>query len=235
MPKSRPPPVFTEPAPAGSKPGGRLYVPTLAGFLYLAIVLDVFSRRFSAFAGTGWSMAGHLRTELVLDALDMAVEQRRPDSVIPTKGASTPPSPSASAAGDEGWSRRWARSGTASTTPWPRASSRPSNASGPTARTSTTPGQAGGRLITERAEPSSSSSRDGTTRIVVTRTSVNTPRWPLRGATRKRHETQALHCPLNRGNSDSNCQRRTGLSRIVTARAGASKSSACSAPARCGR
>ena len=57
--------------------GGRLYVPTLAGFLYLAIVLDVFSRRI-----VGWSMAGHLRTELVLDALDMAVEQRRPDSVI---------------------------------------------------------------------------------------------------------------------------------------------------------
>ena len=57
--------------------GGRLYVPTLAGFLYLAIVLDVFSRRI-----VGWAMAGHLRTELVLDALDMAVEQRRPDSVI---------------------------------------------------------------------------------------------------------------------------------------------------------
>ena len=53
------------------------YVPTLAGFLYLAIVLDVFSRRI-----VGWAMAGHLRTELVLDALDMAVEQRRPGSVI---------------------------------------------------------------------------------------------------------------------------------------------------------
>ena len=48
----------------------------------LAIVLDVFSRRIPAFAGTGWAMAGHLRTELVLDALDMAVEQRRPGSVI---------------------------------------------------------------------------------------------------------------------------------------------------------
>ena len=55
---------------------------TLAGFLSLAIVLDVFSRRIPAFAGTGWAIAGHLRTELVLDALDMAVEQRRPDSVI---------------------------------------------------------------------------------------------------------------------------------------------------------
>ncbi len=53
------------------------YVPTWSGFLYLAIVLDVWSRRI-----VGWAMANHLRTELVLDALDMAVAQRRPDSVI---------------------------------------------------------------------------------------------------------------------------------------------------------
>ena len=53
------------------------YVPTAVGFLYLAVVLDVFSRRV-----VGWSMADHLRTELVLDALDMAVGQRRPASVI---------------------------------------------------------------------------------------------------------------------------------------------------------
>ena len=51
------------------------YVPTAAGFLYLAVVLDVFSRRV-----VGWSMANHLRT-MVLDAL-MAVGQRRPGSVI---------------------------------------------------------------------------------------------------------------------------------------------------------
>ncbi len=51
------------------------YVPTLAGFLCLAIVLDVFSRRV-----VGWSMARHQRTELVLDALGMAVQQHRPDS-----------------------------------------------------------------------------------------------------------------------------------------------------------
>jgi|GEM_PF-1080406 len=53
------------------------YVPTWAGFLFLAIVLDVFSRRI-----VGWAMANHLRTELVLDALDMALAQRRPESVI---------------------------------------------------------------------------------------------------------------------------------------------------------
>ena len=53
------------------------YLPTLAGFLYLAIVLDVFRRRV-----VGWAMAPHLRTALVLEALEMAVAQRRPTAVI---------------------------------------------------------------------------------------------------------------------------------------------------------
>lgn len=53
------------------------YVPTWAGFLYLAVVLDAFSRRI-----VGWAMANHLRTELVLGALDMAVAQRQPSDVI---------------------------------------------------------------------------------------------------------------------------------------------------------
>jgi putative transposase len=53
------------------------YVPTAAGFLYLAVVVDVWSRRV-----VGWAMANHLRTELVLDALNMALGQRRPRDVI---------------------------------------------------------------------------------------------------------------------------------------------------------
>jgi putative transposase len=53
------------------------YIPTWAGFLYLAIVLDVWSRRV-----VGWAMQPHLRTELVLAALDMALAQRRPEAVI---------------------------------------------------------------------------------------------------------------------------------------------------------
>ncbi len=53
------------------------YVPTWGGFLYLAVVLDVWSRRI-----VGWAMAAHLRTELVLEALDMALQQRRPDDVM---------------------------------------------------------------------------------------------------------------------------------------------------------
>ena len=53
------------------------YIPTWAGFLYLAVVLDTFSRRI-----VGWAMATHLRTELVLEALNMAIGQRRPAAVI---------------------------------------------------------------------------------------------------------------------------------------------------------
>ena len=49
------------------------YMPTWGGFLYLAVVLDVWSRRI-----VGWAMAAHLRTELVVEALDMALWQRRP-------------------------------------------------------------------------------------------------------------------------------------------------------------
>jgi putative transposase len=53
------------------------YIPTWAGFLYLAVVIDVWSRRV-----VGWSIANHLRTELVLAALDTAVAQRQPSGVI---------------------------------------------------------------------------------------------------------------------------------------------------------
>jgi putative transposase len=49
------------------------YVPTAAGWLYLAAVLDCFSRRV-----VGWSMRDDLRAELVVDALEMAVARRRP-------------------------------------------------------------------------------------------------------------------------------------------------------------
>jgi len=49
------------------------YVNTEEGWLYLAATLDVFSRRV-----VGWAMAPHLRTELALTALEMAVGTRRP-------------------------------------------------------------------------------------------------------------------------------------------------------------
>ena len=68
---------FTAAAPNRLWVADITYVPTWAGFLYLAVVLDAFSRRI-----VGWAMANHLRTELVLQALDMAVHQRRPADVI---------------------------------------------------------------------------------------------------------------------------------------------------------
>ena len=53
------------------------YVPTWAGFIYLSVVLDAFSRRI-----VGWSMGHDLKAQLVIDALNMAIGQRRPRDVI---------------------------------------------------------------------------------------------------------------------------------------------------------
>jgi putative transposase len=53
------------------------HIPTWSGFLYLAIVLDVFSRKI-----VGWAMETNLRTELMLAAIDMAITMRRPHGVI---------------------------------------------------------------------------------------------------------------------------------------------------------
>ena len=53
------------------------YVPTGAGFGYLAVVIDVWSRRV-----VGWSMRDDMATPLVTDALDMAIARRRPERVI---------------------------------------------------------------------------------------------------------------------------------------------------------
>jgi putative transposase len=50
------------------------YLRTWEGWLYLAAVQDAYSRRI-----VGWSMADHMRTELVVDALQMALQRRRPD------------------------------------------------------------------------------------------------------------------------------------------------------------
>jgi len=53
------------------------YVPTWSRFLYLAVVLDAWSRKV-----VGWAMDTNLKTELVLGALNMALAQRRPKNVI---------------------------------------------------------------------------------------------------------------------------------------------------------
>lgn len=53
------------------------YVPTWAGFAYLAVVLDVWSRKV-----VGWAMQDHMQTDLVLDALNSALAQREPQQVV---------------------------------------------------------------------------------------------------------------------------------------------------------
>lgn len=53
------------------------YVPTWAGFLYLAVVLDAFSRRI-----VGWALGHNLKAQLVIDAMNMAIGQRKPRNVI---------------------------------------------------------------------------------------------------------------------------------------------------------
>jgi putative transposase len=53
------------------------YVPTWAGFIYLAIVLDVWSRRI-----VGWAIGEQMTSELVLAALNMGLAQHRPSAVI---------------------------------------------------------------------------------------------------------------------------------------------------------
>ncbi len=53
------------------------FVPSLAGFLFLAVVMDAWSRRI-----VGWAFSADLKTRVVLDALDMALATRKPENVI---------------------------------------------------------------------------------------------------------------------------------------------------------
>jgi putative transposase len=64
---------FTPEAPNNLWVADITYVRTWEGWLYLAFVLDTYSRKV-----VGWSMTNNLRTELVLDALNMAIYNRRP-------------------------------------------------------------------------------------------------------------------------------------------------------------
>jgi len=64
---------FTASAPNQKWVGDITYIATDQGWLYLSVVIDLFSRKV-----VGWSMADHLRTQLVSDAIDMAIRRRRP-------------------------------------------------------------------------------------------------------------------------------------------------------------
>jgi putative transposase len=53
------------------------YIPTAEGWLYLAAIMDLFSRKI-----VGWAMRDHLRAELASSALSMAIRQQRPDAAL---------------------------------------------------------------------------------------------------------------------------------------------------------
>ena len=66
---------FTAKAPNRLWVADITYIKTEEGFLYLSFVLDAYSRRL-----VGWAMATHLRTELVVEALQMAIWRRKPQA-----------------------------------------------------------------------------------------------------------------------------------------------------------
>jgi transposase InsO family protein len=65
---------FTAAAPNQAWTGDITYIPTDEGWLFLAVVIDLFSRRV-----VGWSMQPEMRSNLIIDALEMAWQQRNPD------------------------------------------------------------------------------------------------------------------------------------------------------------
>ena len=108
------------------------YVATWAGFVYVAFVIDVFSRFI-----VGWQASRSLRTDLALDALEMAIWRRQAqlDGLVhhSDRGSHTSPSATPNASPRPARSPRWAPAATPTTTPWPRPSSactRPSSSAG---------------------------------------------------------------------------------------------------------
>jgi len=136
------------------------YIPTMAGFLYLAVVLNVFSRRI-----VGWCMRDTLHAGIVLDALNIAATQRRATDVIHHSDQGSQYRAIAlvqrcKLLGDD---HRWDRAAMPTKTPWLRASS-------PRAKWSASRDIASPPTL-KPASPSSATSKGGTIGI------VGTPPW----------------------------------------------------------
>ena len=189
---------------ASFRPGGAerawvadiTYLRTWEGWLYLAAVQDAYSRRI-----VGWSMADHMRAELVVDALQMAIARRRPAPGLihhTDHGSQYVSLGFGQAAGDAGIARSMGSRGDATTTPSPRASSRPSRRSSSTA----TPGRP---AASSRAR-SSTTSKPSTTPVGDTPPSgcsprPNSRRKPSLTTTPTDLGPQAPDCPPKRGKS----------------------------------
>ena len=148
---------FTATAPNQLWVADVTYVPTVQGWLYLACVTDVFSRMI-----LGWSMASHRKTDLVVDAVTMAVHHRggKVPSMIhhsDRSGNTLPTSSSVNYVATAPWPA-WEASRTASITRWLKASSRPWSAS-----CSTNSPEAGSTQDTKPSSPSSTTWRPSTT------------------------------------------------------------------------
>jgi putative transposase len=120
---------FRPPAPNVLWLADITYLRTWEGWLYLAAVQDAYSR-----AIVGWSMAEHMRAQLVVDALAMALARRRPERGLihhSDQAASTSASASARPPATPASRSRWAREAMPMTTPSPRASSRRSRGTRP--------------------------------------------------------------------------------------------------------
>ena len=107
------------------------YIKTWNGWAYLAIVIDLHSR-----AVVGWALADHMRTDLVIEALTLAIARRRPpagSSFTATAGPNSHRPNSPRTARTTTSAVPWAAPGIVSTTPSPSPSSRP------TKRNSSTP------------------------------------------------------------------------------------------------
>ena len=176
------------------------YVPTWSSFLYLSVVVDAWSRRV-----VGWSMKTHLKTDLVLDALNMALQQRRPSGVIhhsdqgthdPLNLGSTPRSPSAYAARRPASGPRWVPLAMPMTTRCARASSQHSR-----------PNSSSVRAFVIRLRPGwlcSTSSRPGTIPTDGTPPSVRCPLSTTKRSTPPPLESLVQNRPPNGANSRAN-------------------------------
>ena len=160
------------------------YIPTGEGFLYLAVVLDVFSRRI-----VGWAMSNHLYTELMLRALDMALAQRRPVGVIhhSDRGVNIRRLLSGAAAARQACSRRWAPRATPMTTPCASRSSARSKPSCSCANTLIPMIRPGGA--------SSPSWKVGTTSVACTAAWATARRWHSSSNTKKHKIHRGAGCP----------------------------------------
>ena len=152
---------FTAKAPNEVWTADITYVWTWEGLLYLAAIVDLFSRRV-----VGWAAADHMRVDLVLEAFDKAVLSRRPPAGLmfhSDRGSQFTSHRFLKALADHVMVASMSRRGDASTTPSPRASSRPT-------RTSSSTCSPGPRDV-RRSRPPPTSSTPGTT------PGASTPRW----------------------------------------------------------